>query len=64
MAGITLVVANGNWPQSDLVETLLEMSDFTIALDGAADKFTEWDIVIGDMDSICLLYTSDAADES
>ena len=33
MAGITLVVANGNWPQSDLVETLLEMSDFTIALD-------------------------------
>ena len=52
MAGITLVVANGNWPQSDLVETLLEMSDFTIALDGAADKFIEWDIVIGDMDSI------------
>ena len=38
MAGITLVVANGNWPQSDLVETLLEMSDFTIALDGAADR--------------------------
>ena len=52
MAGITLVVANGNWPQSDLVETLLEMADFTIALDGAADKFTGWDIVIGDMDSI------------
>ncbi len=42
MADMVLIVANGNWPRSELIETLLEASDFTIALDGAADRFDSW----------------------
>ena len=52
MDGFTLVVGNGEWTQNELIETLLEKADFTIALDGAADRFDSWDIVVGDMDSI------------
>ncbi len=52
MAGMVLVVANGDWPSKELVQTLLENADFTIALDGAADRFEGWDIVVGDLDSI------------
>lgn len=47
-----LVVANGEWSDSGLVETMIEASTFKIALDGAADRFDSWDIVVGDMDSI------------
>ena len=35
-----------------MVETLLDNAEFTIALDGAADRFEGWDIVVGDLDSI------------
>ncbi|GIR00738.1 MAG: hypothetical protein CM15mP9_4410 [Methanobacteriota archaeon] len=52
MDGFTLVVANGEWPSEELLLTLLEKADFTIALDGAADRFDSWDVVVGDMDSI------------
>ena len=52
MAGMVLVVANGDWPSDDLVQTLLDTAEFTIALDGAADRFEEWDVVVGDLDSI------------
>ena len=47
-----LVVGNGIWEMNSELEKLLSLSDFVIALDGAADKFQEWDVVIGDMDSI------------
>ncbi len=47
-----LVVANGEWPSEELLTTLLDKADFTIALDGAADRFESWDLVVGDMDSI------------
>ena len=47
-----LVVANGEWPSEELLATLLDKADFTIALDGAADRFDSWDLVVGDMDSI------------
>ena len=36
MDGFTLVVANGEWPSEELLTTLLDKADFTIALDGAA----------------------------
>jgi thiamine pyrophosphokinase len=52
MAEMVLVVANGDWPDSALIETLLETAKFTIALDGAADRFDSWDTVVGDLDSI------------
>ena len=52
MAGMVLVVANGEWPSDELVETLLDNAEFTIALDGAADRFEGWDVVVGDLDSI------------
>ena len=52
MADMVLVVGNGDWGDSGLVETLIESAQFTIALDGAADKFDSWDVVVGDMDSI------------
>jgi thiamine pyrophosphokinase len=52
MAGMVLVVANGDWPSNELVETLLDNAEFTIALDGAADRFEGWDVVVGDLDSI------------
>lgn len=52
MAGMVLVVANGEWPSDELVETLLHNAEFTIALDGAADRFEGWDVVVGDLDSI------------
>tara|TARA_B100001778_G_scaffold229762_1_gene191112 strand:- start:1965 stop:2543 length:579 start_codon:yes stop_codon:yes gene_type:complete len=52
MAEMVLVVANGDWPSNELVQTLLENSEFTIALDGAADRFEGWDVVVGDLDSI------------
>ena len=52
MAGMVLVVANGDWPSNELFQTLLENAEFTIALDGAADRFEGWDIVVGDLDSI------------
>ena len=52
MADMVLVVGNGDWGDSGLVETLIESAQFRIALDGAADKFDSWDIVVGDMDSI------------
>lgn len=52
MDGFTLVVANGEWPSEELLITLQEKADLTIALDGAADRFDSWDVVVGDMDSI------------
>tara|TARA_A100001388_G_C28720471_1_gene476092 strand:- start:334 stop:912 length:579 start_codon:yes stop_codon:yes gene_type:complete len=52
MAGMVLVVANGEWPSDELVQTLLDNAEFTIALDGAADRFDGWDVVVGDLDSI------------
>ena len=52
MAGMVLVVANGEWPSDELVQTLLNNAEFTIALDGAADRFVGWDVIIGDLDSI------------
>jgi len=52
MDGFTLVVANGEWPREELLLTLQEKADFTIALDGAADRFDSWDVIVGDMDSI------------
>lgn len=52
MADMVLVVANGEWSDSGLVETMIETSTFKIALDGAADRFDTWDVVVGDMDSI------------
>ena len=56
MAGMVLVVANGEWPSDELVETLLDNAEFTIALDGAADRFEGWDVVVGDLDSIANSY--------
>ncbi len=47
-----LVVGNGKWERTPLFEKLISKADFIIALDGAADKFEEWDVVVGDMDSI------------
>lgn len=52
MDGFTLVVGNGKWPSEELLHTLLEQAEITIALDGAADRFDSWDVVVGDMDSI------------
>ena len=52
MADMVLVVANGDWGDGSLVNTLQETADFTIALDGAADRFESWDVVVGDLDSI------------
>ena len=52
MPGMTLVVANGEWPNEDLMQTLIENSEFVIALDGASDRFDAWDVVVGDMDSV------------
>ena len=52
MADMVLVVVNGEWGDSRLVETMIETSTFKIALDGAADRFNTWDVVVGDMDSI------------
>lgn len=52
MSGMTLVVANGEWPNEDLMQTLIENSEFVIALDGASDRFDSWDVVVGDMDSV------------
>ena len=52
MADMVLAVANGEWGDSRLVETMIETSTFKIALDGAADRFNTWDVVVGDMDSI------------
>ena len=52
MSGMVLVVANGSWPSKDLLQTLLDNAEFTIALDGAADRFEGWDVVVGDLDSI------------
>ena len=52
MDGFTLVVANGEWPSEGLLLVLQEKADFTIALDGAADRFDSWDVIVGDMDSI------------
>jgi thiamine pyrophosphokinase len=52
MADMVLVVANGDWGDSQLIETMIEASTFKIALDGAADRFESWDVVVGDMDSI------------
>jgi thiamine pyrophosphokinase len=49
---MTLVVANGEWPNEDLMQTLIENSEFVIALDGASDRFDAWDVVVGDMDSV------------
>ena len=52
MSGMTLVVANGEWPNEDLMQALIENSEFVIALDGASDRFDAWDVVVGDMDSV------------
>jgi len=52
MADMVLVVANGNWGDESLVNNLIETADFIIALDGAADRFESWDVVVGDLDSI------------
>jgi len=52
MAGMTLAVGNGEWPSQELMNILFENSDFIIAIDGAADRFDSWDVVVGDMDSI------------
>ena len=52
MAGMVLVVANGEWPSEELLQTLLDNAEFTIALDGAADRFEGWDVIVGDLDSI------------
>ena len=52
MAEMVLVVGNGKWPRNELLQTLLETAEFTIALDGAADRFDSWDVVVGDLDSI------------
>ena len=52
MDGFVLVVGNGAWEDPDMVLQLVEDADFVIALDGAADRFDGWDIVVGDMDSI------------
>ena len=52
MDGFVLVVGNGTWEDPDMVLQLVEDADFVIALDGAADRFDGWDIVVGDMDSI------------
>ena len=52
MSGMVLVVANGEWPSEELLQTLLDNAEFTIALDGAADRFDGWDVVVGDLDSI------------
>ena len=52
MAGMVLVVANGNWGDESLVNDLIGTADFIIALDGAADRFESWDVVVGDLDSI------------
>ena len=52
MSGMVLVVANGEWASEELLQTLLDNAEFTIALDGAADRFEGWDVVVGDLDSI------------
>ncbi|MDP6869614.1 MAG: hypothetical protein QGI21_02430 [Candidatus Poseidoniaceae archaeon] len=52
MAGFVLVVGNGNWPSNLLMDTLFEQATQIVALDGAADRFEQWDVVVGDMDSI------------
>ena len=52
MSGMVLVVANGEWPSEELLQTLLDNAEFTIALDGAADRFEGGAVVVGDLDSI------------
>ena len=52
MDGFVLVVGNGEWPNEELLTSLQNEADFTIALDGAADRFDSWDVIVGDMDSI------------
>ena len=52
MSSMTLVVANGEWPNEDLMQALIENSEIVIALDGASDRFDAWDVVVGDMDSV------------
>ncbi len=52
MVGFVLVVGNGEWPSEELLTSLHNEADFTIALDGAADRFDSWDVIVGDMDSI------------
>jgi len=52
MAEMVLVVGNGNWGDSTLIDTLIDSAQFKIALDGAADRFDSWDVVVGDMDSV------------
>ena len=51
MAGRVLVVANGDWPSKELMDTLLEDAEIVVACDGAADRLEHCDFVIGDMDS-------------
>lgn len=51
MAGRVLVVANGEWPSKELMDTLLEDAEIIVACDGAADRLEHCDFVIGDMDS-------------
>mgnify|MGYP001332757404 FL=1 len=51
MAGRVLVVANGEWPSKELMDTLLEDAEIVVACDGAADRLEHCDFVIGDMDS-------------
>ncbi len=52
MTGMSLVIANGQWPEENLIQTLIENAEFIVALDGAADRFDSWDVVVGDMDSV------------
>ena len=52
MSGMVLVVANGEWPSEELLQTLLDNAEFTIALYGASDRFDVWEVVVGDLDSI------------
>ncbi|MGY8755287.1 MAG: hypothetical protein ACKVIR_06310 [Candidatus Poseidoniales archaeon] len=54
MANFTLVVGNGIEPNQEDFQALRARADLVIALDGAADKFEGWDLVIGDMDSIAV----------
>ena len=51
MAGRVLVVANGELPSKELMDTLLEDAEIVVACDGAADRLEHCDFVIGDMDS-------------
>jgi len=65
MSRKVLVVANGDFGYSTLVENLLEQADLVIACDGAANRLEKCDIVIGDLDSISVEnYTELIHDES